>query len=130
MFGADAPKLTRLIIQELEFEAQAQKNERERIKIAFVDLTPAELVWNALHITKYQYDNLIILQERKTIEDKKEEAIAEIEKKAAKIAQIERCRKRSEMMTPFIADFNILLFWPHAFDGHKLIYESWDALGI
>lgn len=32
-------------------------------------------------------------------------------------------------MTPFITEFDVLLFWPHAFDGHKMIYESWDPLG-
>ncbi|XP_077299977.1 thioredoxin domain-containing protein 3 homolog [Arctopsyche grandis] len=111
MFGADAPRLTRLIVQELENEAQAQRSERERTQIPFEELTPAE-------------------QARKAIEDKREEEIAVIERKAAKIAQGERRRKRSEVMTPFITELDVLIFWPHAFDGHKMIYESWDPLGI
>lgn len=44
MFGADAPRLTRMIVDELNNESKAQSNERERIKIPFEDLTPAELV--------------------------------------------------------------------------------------
>lgn len=44
MFGADAPRLTRLIIEELNNEAQAQKNEKERVRIPFDQLTPAEQV--------------------------------------------------------------------------------------
>lgn len=66
---------------------------------------------------------------RKEIDDKKAEEIAVIERKAAKIAQAERRKKRSEVMTPFITEFDVLFFWPHAFDGHKMIYESWDPLG-
>lgn len=44
MFGADAPRLTRMIVEELNNEAKAQSNERERIKIPFEELTPAEQV--------------------------------------------------------------------------------------
>lgn len=44
MFGADAPRLTRLIVQELENEAQAQRSERDRTQIPFEELTPAEQV--------------------------------------------------------------------------------------
>ena len=44
VFGADAPRLARTIVEELQNEEQVKKGERERIKRAPHELTPPEQV--------------------------------------------------------------------------------------
>ncbi|KAJ8718104.1 hypothetical protein PYW07_006034 [Mythimna separata] len=44
--------------------------------------------------------------------------------------QAVRKRHRAELMVPFLADVNFVLFWPHCFHAHPELYERWDANNI
>ncbi|XP_054286871.1 uncharacterized protein LOC129002819 [Macrosteles quadrilineatus] len=109
MFGANAPRLMRLITQELEKETKVLKGERERQSIPFNELTEEE-------------------KTRKEETRRKEEA--EKEKEARELADaVEELKIRNlTRFAKLLVDKTVMLYFPHMIDDQGTCSAAFKML--
>lgn len=100
MFGASAPKLTRLIIEELKQETDAREGRRERIEMEIDELTEEE-------------------RERLAIKENKQREAKEREMKKQAKELLERRTAEAHQILEHLEHFGFILIFPHAKTKYK-----------
>ncbi|KAJ0181537.1 hypothetical protein K1T71_002259 [Dendrolimus kikuchii] len=111
VFGADAPRLTRTIIQELQNEELVKKGELERPKRAPHELTPPE-------------------QEVATAQEKLQEERRQKEAAAVEAARLARREARAKRLESHFADVCPALMMPHAQKHLRKISDALEPYGV
>lgn len=112
MFGANAPKLVRLIIAELQNEAEAKNGNRERTFIEISELAPDEQV---------RYDAA------KNLED---EAMRIEVEKAAQVLRDKRLAVANVVLDHYANAGVVLVFPQAAKQGQSTLAEFWGPAGL
>ncbi|XP_045458411.1 thioredoxin domain-containing protein 3 homolog [Melitaea cinxia] len=111
VFGADAPRLARTIVEELKNEELVKKGEKERPKRAPHELTPPE-------------------QEVALAQEKLNEQRREKEAAAAKTARIERREARAKRLEMHFTDVCPALMMPHAQKNLRKVSDALEPYGV
>ncbi|XP_053607362.1 thioredoxin domain-containing protein 3 homolog isoform X2 [Plodia interpunctella] len=111
VFGADAPRLTRTIEQELKNEEQVKKGERERPKRLPHELTTPE-------------------QEVATAQEKLAQERRQREVEAVEANHLARREARAKRLEAYFNDICPALMTPHAQKNLRRVAEALDAQGV
>ncbi|XP_023954141.1 thioredoxin domain-containing protein 3 homolog [Bicyclus anynana] len=111
VFGADAPRLARTIVEELKVEEQVKKGEKERIQRAPHELTPPE-------------QEVASAQEKLLQQRREKEAVA------AEEARLTRREKRAVRLETHFMDVCPGLMMPHAQKNLRKISDALEPYGV
>ncbi|XP_039765141.1 thioredoxin domain-containing protein 3 homolog [Pararge aegeria] len=111
VFGADAPRLARTIVEELKNEELVKKGEKERPQRAPHELTPPELE--------------VALAREKLLQERREKETA-----AAEAARLGRREKRAVRLEAHFADICPGLMMPHAQKNLRKVSDTLEPYGV
>ncbi|XP_034831484.1 thioredoxin domain-containing protein 3 homolog isoform X2 [Maniola hyperantus] len=111
VFGADAPRLARTIVEELKNEELVKKGEKERVQRAPHELTPPE--------------QEVALAQEKLLQERREK-----EASAAEASRLARREKRAARLETHFADICPGLMMPHAQKNLRRISDSLEPYGV
>lgn len=111
MFGANAPKLTRLIIDELKKEESIREGARSRIELCLTELAPEEQV-------RFE------ASEKERLENEEVERLAKLKAKDKRLNLVVDCILQT------FPTLGLLVIFPYALDKLSMLQEIWEPNGI